>query len=789
MAANGTGMSRAGLRDASQASALGVRGAVPRGKQGSQFKWLALLAVASVLYMFGCASQSSHAVEKTIRLPDSLGCRTSDGIAYSTRDNCVLVHAWGRVLVMDAETGRKIALVPAYGPGAPFYDPMADEVRLSSHEPRASNDARRDSVLSALAEARMMWPEEICFDPVTNRLYSYLHSGDDSLSVLDGRTLDVIAALPDGTGPIGAPRVVCCNPMMHRVYWIRTGDQNAVTVIDGQTNRVIGTIDAGPWPSALCYNRRENKLYVYSRRTSTSDSEDLRTVAIIDCWSNQVIAYVPAPFDEAILRYNLKENRVYCAGSHSWPDTLSEPCVVAIDGASDRVVARFPVPGETYDLVYDATGNRLYCCGKDWAAAIDCRSNTAVASVRTSTRSMSTRAVYCAPVNRLYYLREEPYEVYGIDCARFGVLRRVSLGYSVGAMLYNSHQDKVYCADASGHEVAVIDPAAETIRAIVPVGGWPNALCSNGNGTRVYCASGGNPRLSVIDAVADTVVAAIDMSAPVTALCYSAKYDRLYCAKWDSTLAVIDCRTNSVAKELSLFSQRRTGLLYDSTRDRIYCISGGDNHQVVAIDARTDSVVAQATVKGWLTGLVLDPLHDKAYCTCSSPTEAYVIDLQTMQIQGPLRRGWEPWPLRLVSHPHVVYVKYGKRVAVIDTRSDRIIATVRLPTRNRVDALQYVPESRRLYCTYFERGSMAVIDCRTYRATAVVKLGHANPRELVYAPRHRRVLVGAGSSVVVLRDDRIRPDEIAWARLRVDEVIQDLHGLLQRRSHQYQPTD
>jgi YVTN family beta-propeller protein len=544
------------------------------------------------LFFLDCQDARSLVLEKTIGLPDSLGSLSWRGIAYSTRDNCILVWLYqNRRLVIDAATGRKVANVPAYGPGAPIYDPIADEVRLSPSEPGAHADAHRDSVLSTLAEVRMERPQEMCLDPVTNRVYCYLDDWGDSMTVLDGRTLNVIASMPNPRRPC-KPRALCCNPRMHRVYWTRSDDDSALMVTDGWTNRTIATVEVGDRAAPLCYNRKENKLYVRGD-IGQPDSTSENGILVLDCRRNRVVASIPVAFYGDYMCYNARENKVYGAGR-------GDSNVVVIDGASDRMVARIRVPGEAYDLAYDSTSNRLYCCGEDWVAAVDCSRNAVVGSVRTSTIGHEARAVFCAQVNKLYYLQWGPYEVYAVDCARLEIENRATVGYYVGAMFYNSRQDKVYCANSSGDAVAVIDAAAESVRSIVQVGRMPWALCSNRDGTRVYCANAGSGSVSVIDGLADTVVASVVVRQYPVALCYSTRRDKAYCASADSTTWVIDCRTNRVVKELLAPSELDSRLIYDPIRDRVYVTTGRElDMRVTVIDARRDSVIVARAAEPW----------------------------------------------------------------------------------------------------------------------------------------------------------------------------------------------
>jgi len=94
------------------------------------------VSLVALLSAGGCFQPPSYRIEKTITLPDLFAGPSYRGIAYDSRDNRILIpFQQGGTLVIDATTVRKVARVPASGPGASTYDPVADEVHLPPAEP------------------------------------------------------------------------------------------------------------------------------------------------------------------------------------------------------------------------------------------------------------------------------------------------------------------------------------------------------------------------------------------------------------------------------------------------------------------------------------------------------------------------------------------------------------------------------------------------------------------------------------------------------------------------------
>jgi len=443
------------------------------------------------------------------------------------------------------------------------------------------------------------------------------------------------------------------------------------------------------------YSAYDNRILIslWDGRVLTLDAATGRKLDLIPANSPGVSTPANSRHDSAVCN-NKRENKVYTASVDS--------TLVAVDGRQHHTLARVRLPGRAFDLIYDSNSNRLYCCGEDWVAAVDCRSDTVVGLVRTSTRGEMVRIVFCGPINKLYYLQMYPCELYRIDCGRFTIEDRTVIGYEVGQVFYNRGQDKVYCT-GDGDEVAILDVTTGSVRTMVRVGTFPFALCSNSDGTRVYCANMQGSSVSVIDGIADTVVATIGVSRWPVALCYSPRRDKLYCLCMDSTISVIDCRTYRVVKELKVVTTYWPSMLYDSAIDRVFCIAGSEGDCVAAIDARRDSVLRVTHLAGRITELVHDPANEKLYCTAwGDKADIYVVGCRTMKTRGMVKEGSEPWPSGIFSHPYIAYVKRGKGIAIVNTDDDYVIGTVDLSKEHEDDvwhpnSFAYVPKHRRLF--------------------------------------------------------------------------------------------
>jgi YVTN family beta-propeller protein len=98
-------------------------------------------------------------------------------------------------------------------------------------------------------------PCAVAVNPLTQRLYA-VNYGDQTLSVIDARTSEVLATLPVGKHP----QAVAVDAVHNRVY-VANVHGNSVTAIDGAKNAVIGTYNAGNNPYALAIDPEGIHLY------------------------------------------------------------------------------------------------------------------------------------------------------------------------------------------------------------------------------------------------------------------------------------------------------------------------------------------------------------------------------------------------------------------------------------------------------------------------------------------------------------------------------------------------
>ena len=270
----------------------------------------------------------------------------------------------------------------------------------------------------------------------------------------------------------------------------------------------------------------------------------------------------------------------------------------------------------------------------------------------------------------------------------------VTVGNRPNALVYNSVDNKIYCANEYDNNLTVIDGATNDSIATIQVGGRPLALVYNPSGNRVYSADY-YTTVTVIDGAGDSVITRIDPGGggDPGPLVYNPAHNKLYSATYlGSFIHVYDGAGDSVITWIPVgggnhLSQQ--SLAYNPTYDKVYCANEG-NDNVTVIDCAADSVITTIAVGAWPVAVVYDSNNDKIYCANRGSGNVTVIDGATDSVITTITVGDYPWALTWNPLYNRTYVAnyLGSSVSVIRDATgieegDEIAALLdRLGTRN-----------------------------------------------------------------------------------------------------------
>ncbi len=234
---------------------------------------------------------------------------------------------------------------------APFgvaVDPNADRVYVTNIL-GDSVSVLDGTALDVIATVSVPRPGGVALNPNTNRIYVANESAG-SVSVIDGASYTAVS-IPVG----GLLQPIAVNPTTNRIYVVdsvgRISQQppdSTVYVIDGATNAVAAAIPVGKFSLDVAVNPTSNRVYVANTDSST--------ISVIDGATNTVVDAI-AVTSPVALGVSLAANRIYVAHSTAGGSRLS-----VIDGATDTILATVPAPGAstTGAVAVDDARSRVY---------------------------------------------------------------------------------------------------------------------------------------------------------------------------------------------------------------------------------------------------------------------------------------------------------------------------------------------------------------------------------------------------------------------------------------------
>jgi YVTN family beta-propeller protein len=694
------------------------------------------LRVVLALVAVVVATAPAQWVESTVFIPDSFGgLAMPNCLVYDPADNRVFVAGEEEqsILVLDAADGHRLARIPlAAQVRALCYNPINNKVYAAAgdldevavidagamqlaatiavgdvpvafaYNPALNRvycvnilsydvtviDGAGDSVVATVPVG--MYPYAACWNPGRNVVY-IANSNSNTVSVIDCAADTVVAVIPTG----GTPIAFVYNPDLSKLY-VADYAPGYVTVIDGLADTVLATITGGSSPIRLCYNPVNSKVYV--------GDEDIGLM-LIDCTADTLLNSGELyAFDVA---YNAANNRVY---------GVLEDGFVVIDGATDEMLEEVDFGYYAAAVCVADSGRRAFGTADDDAlvGVLDCLSDSLSAVVGTQG---GLSALCLDPARHKVYVADSAANVVTVfNDETNTVIASIQTGQCPVALLYDSANNKVYCAGAGGDylpgTIAVIDGEGDSLLKVIATGedegDGMQALCLNPEESRVYVGSYYDEKVIVVDANADTVIAMVTAGGEPRALCYNPAYNYVYAAS-SGRVGVIDCDEN-VLIALDTVGREPSAFCYVPVGARVYVANTGDS-TVSVIAGERPAVIAQMNVGLQPSALCWDSMHGKVFCANAGDDE----------------------------------------VAVIDAASNTVIA--RVPVGGEPVALSYDAPNEYVYCACREDNEVYVIDAHWNTVVTEIEVGEG-PRALTWNPIELRMFVlnPGSSSVSVLRD-------------------------------------
>jgi YVTN family beta-propeller protein len=687
--------------------------------------------IASLLILGSVVSLApGQWVEKTIVLPDSLSGFGNPGtMLYNTGNNFLFIGCENGVAIVDGLSDRLIARTSTRNlrDYAACYASRVNKLYWIGGEYGSITYVLDGATGRDLKRIGTPDANDICYNPVANRVYVTAHDTSGYLVVINAANDSVVRRLSLGAG---FQATVCCDAADNKVYVMSYID-GAIFVVDCAADSIIDTLTVSSVPGQLVYNRLNDKLYCCSYDAS---------VTIIDCHTDSVLGRIVLPGGVEAAAYNPVANKLYCDDGEG---------VDIISGQGDTLLGRVQFSRNPSAIVCDSTDNLMWCSFySDTIYAIDGRGDSLFGKVAVGN---SPGAMCYNPTRNRLYLREAHLTV--VDPARQQLEKRILLGFEPVAVCWSAPSNKIYCAGRSEAVVAVIS-ASNVLMGLIPVGRDPVALAYDRPLGLVCCANNRDSTVSIITCHGDSVIATVNVGLMPERLCVDTVLHKAWCSS-ESAVAVIDLQAESLVAVIRVPVPVIAALLADPARARVYCATAYDAH-VVVLDAAGDTIIASVPVGGTAQDLSLNPGANQVYCATQYNDAVAVIDGASLRVVSIIPVGQDPMALYYNERHNKLYCANGywdndKTVTAIDCGTRTPVATIGLTVSP--SALAYDSVADRLYCLSRYSDYVAVVDCQRDAMVTLVRVG-SRPVAAVHAPPFRRMYVANedGFSLSVIRD-------------------------------------
>jgi DNA-binding beta-propeller fold protein YncE len=257
------------------------------------------------------------------------------------------------------------------------------------------------------------------------------------------------------------------------------------------------------------------------------------------------------------------------------------------------------------------------------------------------------------------------------------------------------------------------------------------------------------------DALPLRVVARVALTGPSVRFDYTSldpSTNKLYIAHMDaSQLLVLDLQTRRIVKTIAAPGVH--GVLAVPQQARVYA-SATDAHQVLTLDAHTDSVLARAPAGAYPDGIAYDPVEQHVFVSDETGGAETVLTTAGRRI-ATIRLGGEAGNVQYDARSGHVLVDVQSRneLAIIDPKHNRIIRRVPLPGCDHDHGL-LIDASRRLaFVACDGNARLLTLDLRRMTITGNASVG-ASPDVLAFDTSLRRLYVASESGNVAVFAER-----------------------------------
>ncbi|MEO0085178.1 MAG: hypothetical protein ABIK37_00965 [candidate division WOR-3 bacterium] len=332
--------------------------------------------------------------------------------------------------------------------------------------------------------------------------------------------------------------------------------------------------------------------------------------------------------------------------------------------------------------------------------------DTVIATVIVGTRPKAL--VWDSIDNRVFCANYEDSSVTVIDGVTNEAVRTIRVGMFPTALLWVPSSNRVFCANYGDSSVTVIDAAMSQVVGTVRTGAYPAALCWNETDNKIYVANYRGQSLTVIDGATNQVRTTVPVDTGPIALCWNRAVNKVYAANWTSgTVSIIDGSSDAVLRTLPT-AYAPCAVVVDN-RDNVLVAARQITQLVRVISGTADEVIASVGVgqESWALGS--NATGGFVYCANSGDATVSVIDCSGYYVTTTRNVASLPRSLVWAGWVNKVYVGGygGSYVTILDGTNHSQLKLLTVGARPIAFCLN--PTSNKVYVANYDSGTVSVI--------------------------------------------------------------------------------
>jgi YVTN family beta-propeller protein/VCBS repeat-containing protein len=389
------------------------------------------------------------------------------------------------------------------------------------------------------------------------------------------------------TAPTASPTQTAPNPITGAVTGFINGsdvDGNALTYALTGGAPTSGTVTVNASTGAFTYTPTQ-AARLAAGVTTTVDLDSF-TVSVSDGQAATAVAIsvpvLPAVFSgptttmvgTSPLGVAVSPTKTYVANSAS--------NTVSVIDRSTSSVATIAVVNTPMAIALSPDGSRAYVAGNNAVSVIDTATNAIVRTVATNGGQCNGIAV--SPNGQQVYVTNTANNTVSVIKVNTGVpkvIATIKVGSTPAGVAVSPDGKRVYVANWSSNSVSVIATATYAVVATIAVGPNPFGVAVSPDSSRAYVSNFGSNNVSVISTVGTpAVVSTVAVGAQPYGISISPDGSLLYAANGNDTVSVINTKTNTVVRTVTVDSAPKTnthGIAVSPDGRQIYVADKSDS--------------------------------------------------------------------------------------------------------------------------------------------------------------------------------------------------------------------